>query len=86
MVPVSIDPSLGGRPANTWTRAVQGAEGLSVAIGTQSRDLILPEGLGKLLRCDIWSSLEGTEREEGQKVSARLSWLLAPEELCFQLL
>lgn len=74
MVSVFIDPSLGRRPASKWARAVQGAEGLSVAMGAPSRGLILPEGLGKLPRCDVWPSLEGTKRRQ-EILGRRSCWV-----------
>ena len=54
----TTQPSLGGRQASRWMRAVRRAEGLlveeaHVAEGSQSRGPIPPESLGKLPRHDV---------------------------------
>lgn len=53
----TTQPSLGGRQASRWTRAVRRAEGLvdeaHMAEGSQSRGPIPPESLGKLPRHDV---------------------------------
>lgn len=70
MVPVSIDPSLGGRPASKWARPVQRAEGLSVAVRTPHRGLILPEAWGSFrdgMFGQVWKDTESREEIPGRR-------------------